>query len=281
MKNLSVIDTRTLFRKNTDELIILLKSLSREQWLSSTCYPEWKVKDIAAHLLQSGLNRLSRQRDGFPTDGPLPPLGFEDILEIVSSGNDHWQEMFSSISPELIISLLELSEYNLCCLFEELPLNGQAVFSVAWAGETISENWFDIAREWTERWHHHQQIREAIGAGPLTQPEYLRPVIDTLIRAVPWWYSEIPAEDGTQVHIEITGESGGLWTLLSEDNNWLLKSGFPETGGDAGIRLSQDTAWRFLTRTIGPSEAAGSITFSGNLELAENFLHVKAIMMSD
>ena len=33
------------------------------------------------------------------------------------------------------------------------------------AGEAVSANWFDVAREFTERWHHQQQIRLAIG-GP-------------------------------------------------------------------------------------------------------------------
>ncbi len=281
MEELLVIDARPLFRKNTDELIGLLKTLRREQWLSPTCYPEWKVKDIAAHLIQSGLNRLSRQRDGFPSKEPLPPLGFEKILNIVSNGNDNWQEIFASISPELIVSLLTHSEYDLCTFFEKLPLSGQAPYSVAWAGETVSENWFDMAREFTERWHHHQQIREAVGASPLTQAEYLFPVIDTLIRAVPWWYSDMAAEAGTQIHIEITGEAGGLWTLLRSINKWELKTGFSETTAEAEIKLSDDTAWRFLTRTINSSQAADLIQFSGNLQLAKNFLRVKAIMMND
>ncbi len=281
MEELPVIDARPLFRKNTDELIGLLKSLSREQWLSPTCYPEWKVKDIAAHLLQSGLSRLSRQRDKFPSGEPLPPLSFDKVLEFINRGNDHWQDMFESISPELITGLLSLSEYELCTLFENLPLTGQAVFSVAWAGETVSENWFDTAREYTERWHHHQQIREAVGAAPFNQAEYLYPVIDTLIRAVPWWYSEISAVAGTQVRIEITGEAGGDWTLLRDNENWVLKTGFSTHSAAARIILSADTAWRFLTRTISSEEASHLIGFYGNLELAKNYLRVKSIMMND
>jgi hypothetical protein len=36
-----------------------------------------------------------------------------------------------------------------------------AAFAVSWAGEETSSNWFDTARELTERWHHQQQIRLA------------------------------------------------------------------------------------------------------------------------
>lgn len=281
MEDLRPIDTRNLFRKNTKELLRLLKTLSREQWQSPTCYPEWKVKDIAAHLLQTGLNRLSRQRDLFPSSEPLPPLCFDEILQIINNGNDHWQEMFASISPELIVTLLSSTEYELSSFFENLPLSGQSPFSVAWAGETVSENWFDTAREWTERWHHHQQIREAVEAPPLTDHEYLSPVIGTLIRAVPWWYSKITAKVGTQIRITITGEAGGNWTLQRNEKNWILKSGFSQKTEAAGISLSDETAWKFLTRTISREGASDLIEFSGNRKLAEHFLHVRAIMMND
>jgi len=281
MEELRPIDTRNLFRRNTDELRSLLNGLSREQWSNSTCYPEWKVKDIAAHLLQTGLKRLSLQRDSYPSGEPLPALSFEELLKIINSGNDYWQEMFSSISPELITTLLTSTEIELCTFFENLPLSGQALFSVAWAGETVSENWFDTAREWTERWHHHQQIRDAVGAVALTSPDYLAPVIDTLIRAVPWWYTDITAVEGTQVRITITGEAGGQWILLQKNGKWKLKTGVSQTAEEAGITLSDDTAWRFLTRTISPDQASGLIRFSGKQKLAEHFLHVRAIMMVD
>ena len=45
-----------------------------------------------------------------------------------------------------------------------LDPHAPALFNVAWAGEQTSPNWFDIGREYTERWHHQQQIREAVGA---------------------------------------------------------------------------------------------------------------------
>lgn len=281
MNEVAVIDTRRLFRKNTEEMLRLLSSLNRDQWLSSTCYPHWTVKDIAAHLLQTGLKRLSRQRDGFLSREPLPPLTFNELLDIINSSNDSWHEMFASVSPELIVSLLTHTEYDLCTYFEQLPLSGDAPFSVAWAGETVSQNWFDMAREWTERWHHHQQIREEVGASPLTQRDYLYPVVDTLIRAVPWWYSSLVADEGTQIHIHITGEAGGSWTLLREKDNWELKSGFSGNTAAAQISLSDDTAWRFLTRTISSGQAADLMEFSGNLQLAKHFLYAKAIMMTD
>jgi hypothetical protein len=48
---------------------------------------------------------------------------------------------------------------------------GKEDFSVARAGEEASLNWFNIAREYSERSLHQQQIREAVGAPGLTGRE--------------------------------------------------------------------------------------------------------------
>ena len=43
----------------------------------------------------------------------------------------------------------ESAEYH-----QALDPFGAAMFPVSWAGEEESTNWFDTAREFTERWHH-------------------------------------------------------------------------------------------------------------------------------
>ena len=40
--------------------------------------------------------------------------------------------------------------------YESFDPFAPAVFAVSWAGEAISLNWFDTARELTERWHQQQ-----------------------------------------------------------------------------------------------------------------------------
>jgi hypothetical protein len=60
------------------------------------------------------------------------------------------------------------------------------VFSVAWAGEAESKNWFHVARDYSEKWHHQQQIREAVGqTAELLTPALYRPLLDTLLRDLP------------------------------------------------------------------------------------------------
>lgn len=45
------------------ELLALLKSLGDEDWHKPTVASAWSVKDVAAHLLDGDLRRLSFQRD--------------------------------------------------------------------------------------------------------------------------------------------------------------------------------------------------------------------------
>lgn len=83
--------------------------------------------------------------------------------------------------------LIELTEFTTPKVVRHLKNSypkGTALFSVGWAGETESENWFDIAREYTEKWHHQQQIREATRRPLFVEEKLLSPLIGTLIRGV-------------------------------------------------------------------------------------------------
>ena len=64
------------------------------------------------------------------------------------------------------------------------------MFPVSWAGEQESANWFDIAREFTERWHHQQQIRLAVEKPGIMTREFYYPVLDCFMRALPYSYRD-------------------------------------------------------------------------------------------
>ena len=52
-------------------LIELLRSLRPDEWEIQTIAPAWKVKDVAAHLLDTQLRKLSLVRDGYAA-GAIP-----------------------------------------------------------------------------------------------------------------------------------------------------------------------------------------------------------------
>src|ERR1700738_754971 len=52
-----------LLRRVDEKLIDLLRSLEPGEWNNQTVAPLWKVRDVAAHLLDTPLRKLSLVRD--------------------------------------------------------------------------------------------------------------------------------------------------------------------------------------------------------------------------
>ena len=64
--------------------------------------------------------------------------------------------------------------------------------------------WFDIAREYTERWHHQRQIALAVGRlTPIDSRRLYHPVLDAFLRALPYTYRDVDAPEGTVVAVTI------------------------------------------------------------------------------
>ena len=74
MTDLAPILVAGLHREINGHLVDLLRSLAPEDWHRPTGSSQRNVKDIASHLLDGSLRRLSLQRDGYsPPDGrPVP-----------------------------------------------------------------------------------------------------------------------------------------------------------------------------------------------------------------
>ncbi len=93
---------------------------------------------------------------------------------------------------------------------------------VWWAGIDQAPVWLDLARDFTEDWTHQQQIRDAAHRLGLTAAEFIDPVLDTFLRALPHTYRDVPAVPG-----------GNVWVTLvdgSRDRNWPLVAD-PTQGG--------------------------------------------------
>ena len=111
------------------------------------------------------------------------------------------------------MDLLEVTGPWVVDLFGAADPFAPAHWSVTWAGEESSAHWFDVGRDYTERWLHQQQIRDAVGAQPLAGREWLHPVLDLFVRALPVAYRETAAAEGSTVRIAIEGAVGDIWTL--------------------------------------------------------------------
>ncbi len=278
MKPIKPIDTVDLFPPLHTSLLTLLGTLSDEDWHKPTVARLWTVKDIAAHLLDTQIRRLALHRDGLtPLEPETPITSYRDLVAFLNQLNADWVKAARRISPPLLIDLLAFVGPQIHDFFKTLDPAAPARFPVAWAGDEASPNWFDIAREYTEQWHHQQQIRDAVGAPGLTMRSWLHPVLDTFVRGLPHRYKDVDADDGTCLVFYITGDAGGTWTLRRESPAWRLYEGrAPEAA--THVRLNQDTAWRLFTKGLSPEDARSRILIEGDETLGRHVLTLVAVM---
>lgn len=278
MRPVEPLHTAARFAPLHAELIALLSSLSDEEWERSAAGPRWTVKDVAAHLLDGDVRQLSFRRDGMPPPPPDRPIeGYRGFVDFLDHINAVWVDAARRISPRLLVELHGFTGPEVARLFEGLDPHAPALFPVAWAGEESSVNWMDTAREYTERWHHQQQIRDAAGRAPITGREWLNPVLDTFVRALPHNYRVVDAEEGAAVLVVVTGEAGDDWTLLREGGRWTLHAG-AATDPAATVTLDADAAWRLFTKGLPREEAERRVEIRGERRLGEPVLGTLAIM---
>jgi hypothetical protein len=152
------------------------------------------------------------------------------------------------------------------------------LFPVSWAGENSSAGWFDIGREFTELWHHQQQIRMAVGADHLEDPRYLRAVIEVAMRGLPHALRDVPAAPGQSIAIDISGASGGQWTLVRETQQWTLWRGM-SAARDARVRLDDDTAWKLLFNALPAADAERQVEIEGRSDLGRAVLRARSVIV--
>ena len=269
------IDTLHLFTRLDEQLILLLKELGAADWEKATLAKKWRVKDIAAHLLDGNLRILSMLRDGYFGVQPQD-FSYGGLVAYLNGLNASWVAAYQRISPAVLIQQLELSGREYCQYLATLDLDAKAGFSVAWAGESESTNWFHIAREYTEKWHHQMQIREAVGAPLLLSAEWYAPVLQTFMRALPHAYRAVHAKNGSTVMVVIDGEAGGTWCIQRRDDRWEF-AGAPSKP-TAIVRIPDVDAWKIFTKGFSFEKALQCSQTEGDQSLAEAALRLIAVM---
>jgi uncharacterized protein (TIGR03083 family) len=262
-------------------LLGLLEALDEPRWRAPTACPGWSVKDVVAHLLGDDLGLLSRRRDGFTppgAPGDQPPR--RDLVAWLDRENQAWVEAARRLSPRLLRELLavtgEATARHLAGL-DPFALEAR----VSWAGPGRFPNWLDVAREYTERWVHQQQVRDAVGEPGLKDRRFLAPVLATFVHALPPALAGAPAPPGTTVVVTVRGEAGGTWTVTRTRDRWRLGAGAPPSPAAepaARVALDAETAWRRWTKGIGPEAALAAAETSGDPSLARRVLEAVAII---
>jgi uncharacterized protein (TIGR03083 family) len=268
--------TAHLFPKVDGMLIALLCSLAPGDWEKQTVSPRWKVKDVAAHLLDTALRGVSIARDGYVAESPSIKSAV-DLAAFITRLNSEGVAVYRRLSPLVLIRLMEVAAISLAEFHASRDPHAIAPYGVSWAGEEKSTNWFDTAREFTERWHHQQQIRLAVNKPGIMTRELYYPVLDCFLRALPFTYRAISALPGTYVQINVSGDCGGSWYLRRVDQAWeLLREPAGEKTSETTI--PQEIAWRIFTKGIDRESALSQIKITGNTKLGQHVLGMISIV---
>ncbi len=272
------VPTAHLFPVLDQHLITLLRSLQPADWNRPTLARQWTVKDIAAHLLDGNIRVISIYRDRHFGEPPPEINGYDDLVAFLNELNGVWVKALKRMSPALLTDLLAHTGAAYAEQLQRLDPWEKALFAVAWAGEEVSFNWFHIAREYTEKFHHQLQLREAVGQTEvLMTPELFYPFINTLMRGLPYAYRNTEAPAGTIVQVNITGEAGGSWHLIRNEGQWMLQEGVAGNAA-AVVSISPATAWKLFTKGLTAHEAEQQTSISGDTALGKAALSMIAVM---
>ena len=274
------LDTAPLFPDLHAELVALLRGLEPEDWERPTVAGAWRVRDVAAHLLDGALRKLAAHRDGHALSADGPVATYDDVVALIQRLNAGGVAFGTRLSPRLLTDLLEVTGRWMSTFVASLDPDAPALFAVAWAGEAESDNRFDTAREYTERWHHQMQIRAALGdrgrPAVLLAPKYLGPLLETAVRVLPHAYRAVPAPEGTSVVLRLASGTPLAWTLAREGGRWRLYRG--ETARPAArVTAEPDVLWRLFFNALPASEAPQALAVDGSQELVAPLLHARSV----
>lgn len=271
------VEVNHLFAPLNNKLIELLKSLKEDDWERHTIARLWTVKDVASHLLDGNLRALSMQRDGYNGLPSPKTRNYKDVVKWLNNVNADWVKTSVRLSPQVIILLLEQTSKPIEEYFSSLEPFDKAIYPVDWAGQKESPNWLHVAREYTERWIHQQQIRNAVMQEGIITEELFYPFLDTLMQGLPHCFNGTRAKEGATVKITVSSDAGGEWWIQKEGNEWKLKKDHsgPE---DSAIELDTDTAWKLFTKAIKPETAKRKAKIKGDDKLANVALNMVSVM---
>lgn len=271
------IQTLHLFPVLDKLLIELLRSLEPADWFKPTICPLWTVKDIAAHLLDTNIRAISGAQNHFGKP-PENINSYSDLVNYLNELNAVWVKAMDRVSPQQLIAMLETTGPRYYDILASRKPFEPARYAVSWAGEEQSENWFDIAREYTEKWHHQQQIRDAVGKPGIMHRELFYPCMDTFMRALPHTYRNINAGDGTLIQICISTNDGGDWYLQKNGTGWALIDNQAGKKPTALIELKPDTAWKLFTKGMTAAAAVEQSKLWGDDKLTQPLFGMLSVM---
>jgi hypothetical protein len=261
-------DVRPVTTDERMRLLAFLDGLTPAEWIAPSAAPGWTVQDLALHLLDDDLSWLSHQRDG-STAGRVDMSDRRRFVELLAAKNQRWVDAAGVLSRRVVVDLLAWAGDQIDAFHAGCDLRGDGW--VSWASDEAVPFWFNLAQEFTERWVHQQQMREAVG-DVADHADHLPEVLRTFMWALPHQLG--PSADAATA-LEVTVVGVASWTLTPRGDDWLMDEGVA-TNPTATVVLAPDAAWRLLT---GANVPLAQVTVTGPRDITERIMRVRAIIV--
>ncbi|HYH49561.1 MAG TPA: maleylpyruvate isomerase family mycothiol-dependent enzyme [Acidimicrobiia bacterium] len=260
-------------------LLGVLDTLRPDDWRRSTPCPGWAVHDLVLHLLGDDLGVLAILRDGHAA--PLPAGA--SLAEAIDALNDAWIGAAAGrFSPRMLRDMLAWSGDETHRFFAAEAWDAPSAMGVSWAGTAPSPHVLEVAREYTERWLHQQQLRETLRCGSLGDPILTRVLLHSLAHCLPVAYAGNDAPEGSTVRLAVTGFPTLSLGLRRDADAWRLLRGADLAGEpDCSIVAPGEPLWRAWTTNGTPAELEAAATVHGPApDLARPLWQARAIISS-
>ena len=260
-------------RALTGRLLELLRGLDEAQWSRPTALVGRSVKDLVAHLLHGSVRRVTMLRDRYR--GPMPEIrSNDDLIAFIQADNRRFMDGMRGVSPQILIESIERYDLLMIEQFESTDADAPGL-PVSWAGDDASPHWFDVAREYTEKWHHQQQVRDAVGADGLYDAALFEPLMETFARGSGHALRDVAGDDGERVRVALFGATTQSWILRHEAGTWAL---FEDDGGSVGrsVGAPAEEVWKPWTCSAAPASVRDAL--HGDARIADAIARMIVVM---
>jgi hypothetical protein len=163
-----------------------------------------------------------------------------DDLSLLSRhgyAEDRWVHAASFVGPALIVELLRLT------------------------GDWTARSDGQVgAREYVERWVHHQQIRRAVNREDLGE-EFLLPALDVAVHGLAAHLPDLGGGPGATIALNVPGV--GSWVLLREPEAWAVcRDEVAEAVAE--LRLEPQLATPVFSRGLSGADVGAAFTVTGD-----------------
>src|SRR5688572_2572310 len=110
VREMERVNVAPLFAPLNRELVALLRSMGPDAWSRPTVAGRWRVRDVAAHLLDGDIRKLAAHRDGhLHAPGGHAPRSYAEVVALINSLNATGVSYAGRLSARLLVELLEIT----------------------------------------------------------------------------------------------------------------------------------------------------------------------------